>query len=141
MSNAPLTAAEIEEIKALVGNHYTTWESDDKEAAATYLARLLSMLTPPPDAAVRAAVKNAEELLDGVHVGSSIADGLKVVRIRPESLRTILRAVQAPRLTPAQIEAIQVAASLLKGKNGDRAWARRKLEAAFPEAFEGEAGK
>lgn len=44
-SRKPLGAAEIEEINALAGNHYTTWESDDKEAAATYLLRLLSLLT------------------------------------------------------------------------------------------------
>lgn len=98
--------------------------------------KLNELQTPLPDAAVREAVVNCEV---------SLATGGYYTRtegvyhhVPADHLRTLLRAVQSPRLTGEQMEAIQVAASLPKGKNGDRAWARRKLEAAFPEAFAGE---
>lgn len=132
----PLTAAEIEELRELeakatpgpwevgetdkygqqtVGDKFITllscWhhsvESLEEESIANAsliavmrnaLPRLLSMLTPPTDAELREAVERHEQMLELLHTGNEawIAD-----------CRLILRAVQAPRLTREQEEAVK----------------------------------
>lgn len=92
--------------------------------------------SPSADAAVREAMENLALTLR--LLGDSPPERVCIPVPWLRTLLSFVRAAQAPRLTGEQVEAVQVAASLLKGKNGDRAWARRKLEAAFPEAFAGE---
>jgi hypothetical protein len=90
------------------------------------LPRLLSMLTPPTDAAMREAVayltngweENAEASMFKAHV------------------ETLIRAVQAPRLTPERVDRLREAADTLEahGEVLEAQW----LRAAFPEIFAGE---
>ena len=98
--------------------------------------RVDSLLTPPPDAAVREAVEQAEEKLSGVVEDKSLSGTLDMVRVRPHTLRTLLRAVQSPRLTREQRERLRDAADTLEahGEALEAQW----LRAAFPEAFAGE---
>ena len=102
------------------------------------LPRLLSMLTPPTDAAVREAV---ERLTFGM-----AQDFVPLTA----DIEVIIRAVQAPRLT---LEQVRAALSLLSEMDkmlgediqpeDDRpaALAMQRFCAAFPEAFAGEVGR
>ena len=65
-------------------------------------ADLLSLLTPPPDAAVRDAVEYAE-----VEVDSCNDRGFELATIDVKHLTVLLRAVQSPRLTGDAVRWIQ----------------------------------
>ena len=99
------------------------------------LPHLLSMLTPPPDAAVREAVERLSAGVNGPWegAGTMFAD-----------IRTLLRAVQATRLTDEQVEAVLKAGVLLDGLTDEYPGHRDEVDefkAAFPEAFAGEVGR
>lgn len=139
------------------------WDGEDVERKMMDMekenARLLSRLTPPPDAAVREAVEQVDgEIRVGEKVG--LINDLSSIPVEIKTLRTLLRAVQAPRLTEEQEEAVKGADKAISENVGaarDYAheyWgtaegdaieeqmnlARTKLHAAFPE-LAGEVGK
>lgn len=150
-SRKPLGAEEIEELRELlekekyslpleVRGHYARAvqygydgcdiEIDDTMhalicGAVNALPRLLSMLTPPPDAEVKEAVNHMKTML----VVSRSDELGPIVMCNEYHLRTLLRAVQSPRLTDEQkemlIRAEQFCGPLLSGR----------FRAAFPEAF------
>lgn len=148
----PLTVAEIEElmerIETALALHHEGGplaETPLKIPAGAYRAlvdakRLLSLLTPPTDAEVREAVGRIETRMypfpDGgyglLHPGPSADD-----------IRTLLRAVQAPRLTGDQEGGIREAEAALSmqpcccgaGFICTRCLGMRKLRAAFPGLF------
>lgn len=70
-------------------------------AARNVLPRLLTMLTSPTDAALREAVERLEKV-----AYFKVRSGEKLVDAHPH-LRTLLRAVQAQRLTKEQVEAVE----------------------------------
>ena len=88
------------------------------EAMRNALPRLLSMLQPPTDAAVREAV---EYYCDKYMGGVSEAD---------LHLGTLLRAVQAPRLTEERLEVLKEVAWVLHNEGLGNTLVR--LNAAFP---------
>lgn len=160
----PLTAAEIEELRELeakatpgpwevgetdkygqqtVGDKFITllscWhhsvESLEEESIANAsliavmrnaLPRLLSMLTPLTDAEVREAVERMRE--DLRHF--ALDDPMK------SDIDTLLRAVQAPRLTAEQVRILKRSENALRVLG----WAGNAddLAAAFPAALAGE---
>jgi hypothetical protein len=99
-------------------------------------------VTPPPDAAVREAV---EELSSGW------GEGAEASRFKAH-VDTLISAVQAPRLTEVQVEAVKIAETLLTDTMSDYGDCEHdvghcickyhsgvfNLRAAFPEAFEEE---
>lgn len=109
----PLTAAEIEELKdALQGADdllciafkFGIQEPEEgsiggkiRHALRDTIPRLFSILTPPTDAALREAVERCEAHIRA-HTGHVYSLG--------EAIATLLRAVQAPRLTGEQVELV-----------------------------------
>lgn len=108
-SHTPLTAAEIEDWRNILEANKSLNPCKWPEARVISekmfkdFPRLLSMLTPPTDAALREAVENAQQ-------------GLCVPTLNPDNpycavdkmaVRTLIRAVQATRLTGEQREAVQ----------------------------------
>ena len=127
-SSKPLTVGEIEALKSIsadYGKHGVEW----KEAMFVLeaLPRLLSLLTPPPDAAVREAVERLSAGVNGPWEGSGsmFAD-----------IRTHLRAVQAPRPSSEQHRVVRIAVinADLRGDTEES----EALREAFPGAFAGE---
>ena len=89
-SRKPLTAGEIEELAHVnreIQDCGGVWLDYQASKIVNALPRLLSLLTPPPDAAVREAV---EWLNKASHSPAT-----------QEAIRTLLRAVQAARETRA----------------------------------------
>lgn len=171
-SRKPLTAVEIEEMKALeakatpgewvsepchkgescwcraigvVGDEdnyvapsgcLSTDDAAFVAAVRNVLPRLLSMLTPPTDAAVREAVEELERKLAWLrsHPKEESANvGIVQLRIDLDILLHYVRAVQTPRLTVEQVECLKnthiaLTTNCLEGA----AW---ELRAVFPEAF------
>lgn len=156
-SHKPLTVTEIEELGRLHGivtqdriefpNRSPHYYEYFCRMMFDALPRLLSLLTPPPDAAVREAVEEiSQELaLPPCWCEGSCADELDgagpcYFEVEEKHLRTIiLRAGQAQLLTEEQREAIVAAQHMLEmsGLHGGV----RLLRAAFPEAFAGEVGR
>lgn len=101
------------------------------------LPRLISLLTPPPDAAVREAVDVLSAAVSEDDDASNYLDNIHT----PE-VRTLLRAVQATRLTGEQREFLMHIEDCLATTNA--MWPKEKkslwycLRAAFPELFAGE---
>ena len=98
-SRKPLTAGEIEDLRRLVEEYRICgdWTFFERGDVACFLPRLLSLLTPPPDAAVREAVE---------HLSSGWGESAAASRFKGH-VYTLIRAVQAPRLTPEQVEAVR----------------------------------
>lgn len=98
--------------------------------------RLLSPPTPPPDAAVREAVEAAERY---AMPNIAFQELISTPHLSSKHLRTLLRAVQAPRLTPEQAIRLREAADTLEahGEALEAQW----LRAALPEVFAGEVGR
>ena len=137
-SHKPLTAGEIEELKEEIRTMpHKEFFGENLQPLVDDHSRLSAMLTPPPDAAVKEAVERLTQRCDHDEM-----EGWSSISINIKDIRTLLRAVQAPpRLTEEQEEAVQFACSILNGKNGDRAYARRSIKKAFPAAFPGLFGK
>lgn len=115
-------------------------------AARNILPRLLSMLTPPPDAAVREAVEQVDgEIRVGEKVG--LINDLSSIPVEIKTLRTLLRAVQAPRLTAEQRKVMRQMISMLEKPFHCRCgtihghFGASKFRAAFPQVFAGEVGE
>jgi len=91
----PLTTAEIERLgKALKSFDAAPRDTNFYECANAVIAigpRLLAMLTPPADAEVREAILSIKHQ---VH-----EQGVSMPQIYADDIRTLLRAVRAPRLT------------------------------------------
>lgn len=124
-----LTQAEIEALRMLNREYRECgdWTFDEREEVANALPRLLAMLTPPADAAVREAVDICEDMIRWA--------GLR--QQERSALRTLLshvRAAQAPRLTGERLEAVKDAVNRLDstGYGGDER-ASDALRAAFPD--------
>ena len=110
-------------------------------------------LTLPPDAAVREAVDVLREDYE-MYCPQPDHDPPKnyYARVRWWAVVTIIRAVQAPRLTPEQVEAVKMAETLLTDTMSDYGDCEHDvghcickyhsgvlgLRSAFPDAFEGE---
>lgn len=161
----------------------TVWDNSVFIAAArNALPRLLSLLTPPPDAAVREAVGfSAEARCSRLARGIlRIGKKLRVMRadmasqtdaliaamyaindagiLMPDEVLNYVsteRAVQAPRLTPEQVEAVKMAETLLADTMSDYGDCEHdvghcickyhsgvfSLRSAFPDLFTGEVGR
>lgn len=139
-SRKPLTAGEKQEIGELlyragfeIANGGTVDNMYVVDMHRT-CRRLLSLLTPPPDAAVR----EAAERVTG-HANTVGGNGMVHLE---RHLRTLLRAVQAPRLPPEQVEAVRMLHGMADVHGVFRDEPGQELErvvrAAFPEAFAGE---
>lgn len=115
------------------------------------LPRLLSMLTPPPDAELREAVEHIGEVLDNVrcHLGicgpgddgerkADASDNWGILDALDEC-RTLLRAVRAPRPSSEQHRVVRIAVinADLRGDTEES----EALREAFPEAFAVEVGR
>ena len=164
----PLTAGGIEDLQNLIEEYRICgdWTFFEREAVACFLPRLLSMLTPPPDAAVREAVEEAQPIptADEVVQAGRTVQGLReggtahLNHIR--AVQVLLRAVQATRLAGEQVEAafregyelgnddgrnIDVFCHIKQHNpesNPDFAWEHSNTRrAASPEAFAVEVGK
>lgn len=161
-SRKPLTAGERQEIGVLLyraGFETATGGTVDETDVADLhrtCRRLLSLLTQPPDAAVREAVERISSLADNLATASKCLMLKDTVRNHSLDLRTLLRAVQAPRLTGEQVEAVKIAETLLTDTMSDYGDCEHDLghcickyhsgvfaiRAAFPEAFgAGEVGR
>ena len=94
--------------------------------------RLLSLLTPPTDAAVREAVEWIEKQLNN-------GWWEKLAAAKARILLSYVRAVQAPRLSSEQHRVVRIAVinADLRGDTEES----EALRAAFPEAFAGEVGR
>jgi hypothetical protein len=94
--------------------------------------------TRPTDAELREAVGQAEELLEGLSDGTSLAENLLTIRLRHKHLRTLLRAVQTP-LTEDQRATLRVVERMLRGlgASADADMLREQFPAAFPDVFGG----
>jgi len=129
-SHKPLTAAEIEELKALLD------ADPDMPVGQDTVRALLSKLTPPPDAAVREAVEAAERY---AMPNIAFQELISTPHLSSKHLSTLLRAVQAPRLTEEQREFLMHIEDCLATTNA--MWPKEKkslwhcLRAAFPEVF------
>jgi len=147
----PPTTAEIEELKQLCANYANPCcgvVEADVWKAFNALPRLLSLLTTPTDAAVREAVEEAEIAI--IHERHLHNMG-ECCTIRSSHLRTLLRAVQAPRLTGEQVDELAtcvkdrgewMAAGLKAQDECNRAKARvEKLEKCLEHAVEIAEGK
>ena len=132
-SRKPLTAGQIEEL-ALVSREIQdcggVWLDYQASKIVSALPRLLSMLTPPPDAAVREAVEYAEVCL---------SDQSGCTALGNKHLRTLLRAVQSPRPSSEQHRVVRIAVinADLRGDTEES----EALREAFPGAFAGEVGR
>lgn len=103
-------------------------KSVERELVAAILKEFGS--SPPPDVAVREAVE---------YLSSGWGESTEASRFRGH-VETLLRAVQAPRLTGEQVEAVKDAYEVLDEYDCDITC--KKLSAAFPEEFgKGEVGK
>jgi len=158
----PPDAAEIDEIGTLL-NHETVphccgcWVIQYGNNDVVLRARcnecgktvdLLSLLTTPPDVAVRQAVE---------YLSSGWGEGSEASRFKAH-VDTLIRAVQAPRLTEEQVKEAYLDGYEDGNEDGraltgcrnvcehtprydpDTAWAKSDTRAAFPEAFAGEVG-
>ena len=179
-SRKPLTAGEIEELKKAYSHARETGNIElifkVMNDVFDALHRLLSLLTPPPDAAVREAVEfSAEARCSRLARGIlRIGKKLRVMRadmasqtdaliaamyaindagiLMPDEVLNYVsteRAVQAPRLTGVQMEAVRNVnrkTESLQCICGDGYLCARceilgELSSAFPGAFEGEVGR
>lgn len=182
-NHKPLTVGEIEELKRISADydkHGVEW----KEAMFVLeaLPRLLFMLTSHPDAAVKEAVEfSAEARCSRLARGIlRIGKKLRVMRadmasqtdaliaamyaindagiLMPDEVLNYVsteRAVQAPRLTPEQVEAVKMAETLLTDTMSDYGDCEHdvghcickyhsgvfSLRSAFPDLFTGEVGR
>jgi len=151
-SRKPLTVGEIEELGRLHDAAIANMETFHGKRAEDYphlcelmfkaLPSLLSMLTPPPDAAVREAVEWIEW-----QINKGWWEELAASKAR--TLLSYVRAVQSPRLTPEQVEAVKIAETLLTDTMSDYGDCEHdvghcickyhsgvfNLRSAFPEAF------
>lgn len=105
-------------------------------AARNALPRLLSLLPPPSDAAVREAV---EWLNDELRTAPVVGNKPLIWTCEADYLRTLLRAVQAPRMTGEQVSALITARRNLLA--AECPVTVSLLAAVFPEAFAGEVGE
>jgi hypothetical protein len=118
--------------------------------------RIDSLLTPPPDAAVREAV-NENRLHEAEQRVQQNCFSICARYDLEQELRIALaslRAVHAPRLTPEQVEAVKLAETLITDTMSDYGDCEHDvghcickyhsgvlgLRSAFPDAFEGEVG-
>ena len=115
------------------------WDGEDVERKMMDMekenARLLSLLTPPPDAAVREAVEFFAAM------DNDCVDRPDEVKRQADIL---CRAVQAPRLTGEQVDMLRKAGDMLDGLVDEYPGHRDEVDdfkSAFPEAFAGEVGK
>ena len=116
-------------VVALTGNGPTS--KDNARFLAVMLNefdRLLSMLTPPPDAAVREAVE---------HLSSGWGESAAASRFKGH-VYTLIRAVQAPRLTTEQVDYLRQMDAHFEHTGTDGF--RNGLRLYWPEAFAGEVG-
>lgn len=106
-SHKQLGAGETENLKVLYAEYCRNGgglEDKQLDAVMSALPRLLSMLTPPPDAELREAVEAAEECIRVGGWGHLFnEDHLHIV------IRALIRAVQAPRLTGEQEAVLRAA--------------------------------
>ena len=133
-SSKPLTVGEIEELKRISADydkHGVEWEEAMFVLAA--LPRLLSLLTPPPDAAVCEAVERLSRF------DYRWGRDLGTTAVRVDDLHILLRAVQAPRPSSEQHRVVRIAVinADLRGDTEES----EALREAFPGAFEGEVGR
>ena len=140
-SRKPLTAGEIEELRRIAALEEPTLH--DLAEVASQLDRIVDALTPPPDAAVREAVE---------HLSSGWGESAAASRFKGH-VYTLIRAAQAQRLTPEQMEAVKLAETLITDTMSDYGDCEHdvghcickyhsgvfNLRAAFPEVFAGEA--
>ena len=130
-SRKPLTAGEIQNPKVfcfpvMVRDDAGIHEGQESFVRASDYARLLSMLTPPTDAAVREAVEEISQELalppcwcEGSGADELDGTGPCFFEVGERHLRILLRAVQAPRLTVEQREALKIAETLLTDTMSD----------------------
>ena len=134
-SRKPLTAGEIQNPKVfcfpvMVRDDAGIHEGQESFVRASDYARLLSMLTPPPDAAVREAVESLQRMVD-------MDTFVDATAVKMQALVSYVRAVQAPRLTGEQVEFWVHLEDRLA--TNDTMWPKEKkslwyrLRAAFPE--------
>lgn len=131
--NKPPSAAEIEELKDIARRYYDPEDGiqwDEALVAVRAIPRLLSMVQPPTDAAVREAVDAAEHY---AMPNMAFQELINTPHLSSNHLRTLLRAVQAPSLNPMQVEAVKNARWVLRDLNYTAA--ANELEAAFPGLF------
>lgn len=134
-SRKPLTAREIEELQATAFFvHGLGGMLNESEVAALCAAipRILSMLPPPPDAALREAASRLDR---------SLGYG-RYAHVTAEDINTLLsyvRAVQAPRPSREQHRVVRIAVinADLRGDTEES----EALREAFPGAFAGEVGE
>lgn len=123
-SPKPLTAAEIEYKRK-------TCMYACVRDCATCCGGYHPRMTPPPDAALREAVERVTRCAEEDPIPKALANDLR-------TLLSYLRAVQAPRLTPEQVEAVRDAEESLR-INADEypadGVAAERLCLAFPAAF------
>ena len=142
-SSKPLTAGEIEELKEEIRTMpHKEFFGENLQPLVDDHSRLLSLLTPPPDAAVREAV----ERLDNSEYTISLDGSQDDTKQMWEDIDTLIahaRAVHAPRLTPEQVEAVKNVNRKTESRQcicGDGYLCARceilgELSEAFPEAF------
>lgn len=147
MDSKPLTAGEIEELRRIADLEEPTLH--DLAEVASQLGRIVAMLdaadtalvlnadgsvspllAPPSDAAVREAVDMCPCVADDLE-----ADGQKNAA---SWVRTLIRAVQAPRLTGEQVDMLRKAGDMLDGLVDEYPGHRDEVDdfkSAFPEVF------
>lgn len=105
--------------------------------------RIAALLTKPMDAELRAAVENLGRFVTDLEGCTSFQAGKSVVAMIERDIRTLLRAVQAQRLTGEQIEAVKEADAALElnqcfcadGYVCTRCKGRAAIRAAFRSVF------
>ena len=131
-----LTAGEIEELKQLnreIQDCGGVWLDYQASKIVNALPRILSLLTPPPDAAVKEAVERLSRF------DYRWGRDLGTTAVRVDDLHILLRAVQAPRPSSEQHRVVRIAVinADLRGDTEES----EALRSAFPEAFAGEVGR
>ena len=121
------------------------WDGEDVERKMMDMekenSRLLSLLTPPPDAAVREAVRRVQGAVNTAEGNG----GMQFIPADVATLRTLLRAVQSPRLTKEQASVLCLLVNMVR-TFGDKITVSERIDAmdraraAFPE-LAGEVGR
>ena len=137
-SRKPLTAGERQEIGVLlyragfeIANGGTVDETDVADMHRT-CRRLLSLLTPPSDAAVKEAVESLQRMVD-------MDTFVEATAVKMQALLSYVRAVQAPRLTTEQVDYLRQMDAYFEHTGTDGF--RNGLRLYWPEAFAGDGGK
>ena len=129
-SRKPLTAGEIEELKEEIRTMpHKEFFGENLQPLVDDHSRLLSLLAPPPDAAVREAVE---------HLSSGWGESAAASRFKGH-VYTLIRAVQAPRLTTEQVDYLRQMDAHFEHTGTDGF--RNGLRLYWPEAFAGEVGE